>query len=70
MFVQNLNKITLNVITNPSIMEKIKNKIKSNHVHFNKILSTCLCWIIELVNILAFSFACKIEISNLQIIYK
>ncbi len=28
MFVQNLNKITLNVITNPSIMENIKIKIK------------------------------------------
>jgi hypothetical protein len=26
MFVQNLNKITLNVITNPNIMENIKEK--------------------------------------------
>jgi hypothetical protein len=36
MFVQNLNKITLNVITNPSIMENIKEKKNSNHVHFKK----------------------------------
>ncbi len=37
MFVHNLNKITLSVITNPSIMKNIIYK-KSNHVHFNKIL--------------------------------
>jgi hypothetical protein len=37
MFIQNLNKITLNVITNPSIMKNIK-ETNSNHVHFNKIL--------------------------------
>jgi len=35
MFIQNLNKITLSVITNPSIMENINLK-NSNHVHFNK----------------------------------
>jgi hypothetical protein len=34
MFVQNLNKITVSVITNPSIMENIKEKKNSNHVHF------------------------------------
>jgi hypothetical protein len=38
MFFQNLNKITLSVITNPSIMENIKEKKNSNHVHFKQIL--------------------------------
>jgi hypothetical protein len=36
MLVQNLNKITLSVITNPNIMENIKEKNNSNHVHFKK----------------------------------
>jgi len=38
MFVQNLNKITLSVITNPSIMKNIINFlfIFYNHVHFKK----------------------------------
>jgi hypothetical protein len=38
MFVQNLNKITLSVITNPSIMKNIKEKMYffNNHVHFKK----------------------------------
>ncbi len=36
MLVQNLNKITLSVITNPNIMENIKEKNNSNHVHLKK----------------------------------
>jgi hypothetical protein len=36
MFVQNLNKITLSLSINPSIMENIKEKKISNHVHFKK----------------------------------
>jgi hypothetical protein len=38
MFVQNLNKITLNVITNPSIIRNIKGKMLFfyNLVHFKK----------------------------------
>ncbi len=38
MFVQNVNKITLSVITNLSIMKNIKEKKNSNHVQFKKIL--------------------------------
>jgi hypothetical protein len=40
MFVQNLNKITLSVTTNPSIMENIKEKMyfSYNHVHFKNFL--------------------------------
>jgi hypothetical protein len=71
MFVQNLDKIMVSVITKPSIMKNIKEKNYFFTIMYTlRKFSTYLCWMIELENILAFSFACKIKFSNLQVNYK